>query len=44
MIVCEACKQLCDGLGPYCWDCREEIEELEEDEQERLEKYDNDEP
>jgi hypothetical protein len=44
MTVCEACRLLCDGLGPYCFDCREEIEVIIDEEQERLEKYDNDEP
>jgi len=26
MTVCESCKDLTDGLGPYCMDCRREIE------------------
>lgn len=29
MTVCESCKQLTDGLGPYCMDCKREIETLE---------------
>jgi predicted amidophosphoribosyltransferase len=35
MTICDCCKQLCDGLGPYCPECEEEIEE----ELEREEEY-----
>lgn len=44
MTVCEACEQLCDGLGPYCLECREEIEKFENpNDGEDLEEYDYDE-
>ena len=26
MTVCDSCMQLCDGLGPYCDECRTEHE------------------
>ena len=28
MTVCESCKDLTDGLGPYCMDCEKEVREL----------------
>ena len=28
MTVCEMCKELCDGLGPYCADCKRDFEEF----------------
>lgn len=29
MTVCDSCKELCEGLGPYCIICRDEIEMIE---------------
>lgn len=28
MTVCEMCMHLCNGLGPLCDDCQEEVEKL----------------
>jgi hypothetical protein len=32
MTVCDSCLQLCEGLGPICYTCEEEIEEMLEKE------------
>lgn len=29
MTVCDICQHLTEGLGPYCMDCKREIEQLE---------------
>lgn len=33
MTVCELCNELCDGIGPYCPECKKDIEELNDEEE-----------
>jgi len=38
MTVCKACKELCEGLGPFCYECRDEIDSINATEGEPFDK------
>lgn len=41
MTVCESCKGLYNGLGPYCYLCQDELDDWIESEDERENETDS---